>query len=112
MSAQERLIWKRRFGKVIQNPMSTWDFQMQFMSFKFDKLHYLPYFRIIDNEGFNDVRGTNITGRIPNWYLGKKPHIDIVNSLRVKDGIMGKAWIIMDKCTWIGTKKFKWKRKH
>lgn len=112
LSVQERLIWRRRFGKVIKNPMYTWDFQMQFMTFKFDKLHHLPYFRIIDNEGFNDVRGTNIKGRIPNWYRGEKPHIDIENTIRVKNGIMGKIWITMDKFTWVGIRKIKYRRKH
>ena len=51
LDAREREIWIRRFDRVLKDPFHTWDLQMQFMSFKYEKTHYLPLFRIIENEG-------------------------------------------------------------
>jgi len=104
---QEKEVWKRRFNRVIQDPLYTWDFQMQFMSFKFEKTHYLPLFRIVENEGFDDDRGTNIKGRRPKWYIGKSSNLDISHKMYSENRIVRNIWIWLDRYTWVGTKKIK-----
>ena len=59
--------WMYRFKKVVANPLLTWDYQMQFLSFKLDLEHILPIFRISDNEGFSDSRSTNTKEPRPRW---------------------------------------------
>ena len=108
---KEKEIWKSRFKKVVQNPLYTWDFQMQFMSFKYEKMHYLPLFRIVENEGFNDDRGTNTKGRRPKWYIGNSSNVSMSPHLFTKNIIIRKTWIWLDRYTWIGTKKIKKKKK-
>jgi len=105
LDTKEKEVWKRRFNKVVQDPLYTWDFQMQFMSFKFEKTHLLPLFRMIENEGFNDDRGTNIKGRRPKWYIGEGSNFNISPNLYTENKIIRKIWIWLDRCTWVGTKK-------
>ena len=107
---KEKEIWKSRFKRVVQNPIYTWDFQMQFMSFKYEKMHYLPLFRIVENEGFNDDRGTNTKGRRPKWYIGNSSNVSMSPHLFTKNIIIRKTWIWLDRYTWIGTKKIKLKK--
>lgn len=59
--------WIRRFEKVRTNPELTWDYQMQYMTFKYDLQHLLPLFRICENVGFDDVRSTNTRNKKPKW---------------------------------------------
>lgn len=51
--------WLGRFEKVASGRKKTWDFQMQYSSFKNDLLHLNVLFRICENVGFADIRGTN-----------------------------------------------------
>lgn len=51
--------WLGRFQKVATGNKKTWDFQMQYSSFKHDLLHLNVLFRICENVGFGDIRGTN-----------------------------------------------------
>jgi hypothetical protein len=81
------------------------------MSFKYEKMHYLPLFRIVENEGFNDNRGTNIKGRRPKWYIGSSSNVSMSHHLFTKNIIIRKTWIWLDRYTWIGTKKIKKKRR-
>jgi hypothetical protein len=70
LSIRQRSIWLGRFKKVSINPDYTWDFQLQYMSFKYDLENYLPRYRSIDNLGFNDNKSTNTKSRRPRSYLG------------------------------------------
>ena len=51
--------WLGRFEKIASGRKKTWDFQMQYSSFKNDLLHLNVLFRICENVGFADMRGTN-----------------------------------------------------
>lgn len=92
LSKNQRKIWLRRFNKVATKNPSTWDFQMQFLSFKKDLLNVLPVYQICDNLGFNDVRSTHTIGKRPKWM--KNPgqlrsesfNIDKVVSIETKAG--------------------------
>ena len=59
LSGRQKKTWLHRFEKVRNNPGLTWDFQMQYLSFKFDLFNVLPVFRICENVGFGDSRSTN-----------------------------------------------------
>ncbi len=73
-----KVTWMYRFNKIIVNPQLTWDYQMQFLSFKLDLEHVLPIFRISDNEGFSDTRSTNTKELRPSW-MGQR--VTTANSL-------------------------------
>jgi hypothetical protein len=107
LDAREREIWIRRFDRVLKDPFYTWDLQMQFMSFKYEKTHYLPLFRIIENEGFNDHRGTHIKGQKPKWYIGNSLSLDMSSKLYTKNHLINNMWIWADRYTWAGTRKIR-----
>jgi len=67
LSTYQKSRWMYRFRKIVTNPLLTWDYQMQFMSFKHDLDNVLPIFRISDNEGFADERSTNTKASRPRW---------------------------------------------
>lgn len=61
-SARKRKIWGTRFRRGV------WDFNVQMILFKESKLNLLPYFRVIENEGFKDFRSTHTKHGRP-WTL-------------------------------------------
>jgi hypothetical protein len=65
LSSFQKRVWKSRFRKVSINPNLTWDYQMQYMTFKYDFLHKLPILRLTENEGFGDARSTNTKSERP-----------------------------------------------
>lgn len=67
LNTTQQETWLTRFRKVGENPNLTWDYQMQFMTFKYDLAHYLPLYRICENVGFNDTRSTNTKNLQPKW---------------------------------------------
>ena len=67
LSDRQKKTWLNRFEKVRNNPGLTWDFQMQYLSFKFDLFNVLPVFRICENVGFGDSRSTNTKEAKPKW---------------------------------------------
>lgn len=64
-------IWNGRIAKVAKNPEFTWDYQFFFFALLAKKRHLLPTFRSCENQGFQDARATNTTGKLPSWYFGK-----------------------------------------
>ena len=69
LSQYKKEAWLKRFDRISKNVEWTWDFQMQYMSFVTNRQHLLPFFRQVNNVGFNDVRGTNTIGIRPRWYF-------------------------------------------
>jgi hypothetical protein len=67
----QKKTWLGRFSKVSTGEKSTWDFQMQYSSFKNDLYHLNVFFRICENVGFADIRGTNTKSDRPTL-LGKE----------------------------------------
>ena len=94
--------WDHRFSKVEQNPLLTWDFQMQFISWLHGLNHALPLFRLCDNEGFEDQRSTNTKSKLPRWYLGKSEAKAPVASELIENGIITQCSELIDSYTWIG----------
>ncbi len=67
MNGTQQKIWIRRFCKVANSNPSTWDFQMQYLALKKDWVNILPTYKICENVGFDDSRGTHTLGRRPKW---------------------------------------------
>lgn len=66
----QRETWTGRFVKIATGK-STWDFQMQYSSFVHELRHLNVVFRICENVGFEDARGTNTNSGRP-FYLGSE----------------------------------------
>lgn len=71
LSPRQQNIWESRFNKVMNDPVITWDYQLQFMFFRYDLPGLSPIFRASDNVGFSDTRSTNTKGKKPKFYFGK-----------------------------------------
>ncbi len=71
LSLRQKKIWLQRFIKVASNPNKTWDFQLQFMSFRYNLPNLSPIYRAVDNVGFADSRSTNTKSTKPKYYFGK-----------------------------------------
>jgi hypothetical protein len=67
LNRRQQEVWLHRFDKVRKNPELTWDFQVQYLSFKYDLINVLPLFRICENVGFGDSRSTNTKSPKPKW---------------------------------------------
>jgi hypothetical protein len=60
-------LWRSRFKKVVgPNPL-TWDYQMQYMLFRYDLKVLNTTQRITDNVGFSSSQSTNTIGHRPRW---------------------------------------------
>lgn len=70
LSGKQKNIWLGRFNKVAQDPDFTWDYQVQYLSLRYDLENYLPRYRAVDNVGFNNVSGTNNRNRKSRYYFG------------------------------------------
>jgi hypothetical protein len=64
LSKRKQNIWLKRFRRGI------WDYNVQLILFKLNKLNMLPSLRIIDNEGFSDKRSTHTKHRRPKNLFG------------------------------------------
>ena len=71
LSNFQKNFWISKFDKVKENCKFTWDYQMQYASFKYDYLNLSPVFRFVDNVGFNDSKAVNTKGAKP--YLLRSP---------------------------------------
>ncbi len=70
LSQSKKVKWMRRFNRAALSPLWTWDIQMQYVSFKLDRVHLHPISRFADNLGFSSLRSTNTMGKRPR-ILGK-----------------------------------------
>jgi len=99
LSSHKQQVWLRRFLKVsVQNP-TTWDFQMQYVTFSNNFTHLLPVYRFCDNTGFNDSFSTHTTGRRPRW-MGPEGRIDrrpiTSENVLKKDKYLGRMLMLLD----------------
>ena len=102
LSKHKQKQWLRRFDRISTNVYWAWDFQMQYMSFVTNRNHLLPFFRMVDNFGFNDLRGTNTKGRRPKWYL--MPHANLEKNSEMRRIRVYNNWLFkrLDSLTFIG----------
>ena len=60
-------LWRSRFKKVVGPNPPTWDYQIQYMLFKYDLKVLNTTQRITDNVGFSSSQSTNTIGHRPRW---------------------------------------------
>ena len=101
LSKNSRLTWMGRFNKIRQNPSHTWDIQFQFISFKNDWNHLVPYGSLVGNVGFSDSRSAHTKGPKPKWMRTSK--IPDQPSLRLsKNPLLKALFEFMSSVTFIG----------
>jgi hypothetical protein len=110
LSEGKREIWLKRFERISTNVNWTWDYQMQYMSFITERNHVLPYFRLVDNCGFNDLNATNTIGKRPRWYLFPNSRIASSGEIRNFSVKKNKFLEICDSISISGDLKFKWRK--
>lgn len=108
LNSYKKTTWNRRFLKVSKQNPSTWDFQMQYVTFSKNLIHLLPIYKFCDNVGFNDLLSTHTSGRRPRW-MGVEGKMDssqiTVKSLLKKDSILGRILIFLDSIYIAGDSK-------
>lgn len=103
LNDNQQNVWKSRFTRVINNESWTWDLQMQYMSFITDRHHLLPRYRLVENEGFSDLRSTNTKNRVPRWYFGyKSKQLEIPFSKKIS---YSKFFVFLDSISFVGDRK-------
>lgn len=107
LSQNEKKIWLSRFYKVKRNPEFTWDYQFQFMCFKFDLNVILPILRMSENFGFNNLKSTNTKMEKPKWYIGNM--IEPVH-LKKEKVVFSKILIYIDRVTFAGIHSMKFRK--
>jgi len=65
LSDHQKNYWISKFNKAKMNSEFTWDYQLQYISFKYNYLNLAPKYRFINNEGFNDIRAVHTKGNKP-----------------------------------------------
>jgi hypothetical protein len=104
LNASQKETWMGRFHKVSSGEKTTWDFQMQYSSFKYDLHHLNVLFRVCENVGFADIRGTNTKSDRPTL-LGK----EFLSEAKFKHKICSKptqrAMEILDSIVIAGDRK-------
>jgi hypothetical protein len=94
LNSRKKRIWMSRFERQV------WDYQVQFNLFAQDKLNLLPYFRLIDNEGFSDSRSTHTKHRRP-WNLFGLGYSASIPALIQKESIHRRiVWKFLDANLW------------
>jgi hypothetical protein len=107
LSQNQRDVWIKRFEKVSKNPLFTWDFQMQYATFKNDMIHLLPLGALTVNEGFSDQRATHTQNSKPKWMSNMALSTHQVTK-STKSKILARAFnlilsltVVGDRATWI-----------
>lgn len=100
-TADSKNRWLSRFQKVCHSPNFTWDFQMQYSTYKNDSYHLLPIYRSADNLGFGDIRSTNTKSTKPNWYVGKTIGRSVTNG-DISNNLIQTLCENIDRLTWAG----------
>lgn len=98
LSSFQKRVWKSRFRKVSNNPNLTWDYQMQYMTFKYDFLHKLPIMRLTENQGFDDIRSTNTKSHRPRW-MGKSGIASMPMKKKSVWGALNPILVFLDSLT-------------
>lgn len=104
LSEYQKRVWKSRFRKVYKNPTFTWDYQMQYITFKYDLIHVLPVFRLVDNQGFEDLRSTNTKSNRPKW-MGNHTIAELTPIPKFVPTHASKVFIYLDSFTFAGDSK-------
>jgi hypothetical protein len=95
-SSRKRQIWIERFERGV------WDFNLQMVLFKHSMHCLLPTFRIIDNEGFGDIRSTHTRHMRPRnlFGVGYSTAIPKFGKSPYGNSLFSKFWAMVDSNLW------------
>ena len=99
LSLHKKNFWLSKFSKTTIKPIKTWDYQMQFMSFMYDKKHLLPVYRVCDNEGFNDDRGANNVSQRPRWLFNLNAN-GVLPDSKLIPSVLQSFFLYIDSLIW------------
>ena len=99
--------WTLRFRKVQKNPEFTWDIQVQYWTFRLGRKHLLPVMRILENQGFSDLRSANTSDHRPRW-MGKERTYQKQSTMGTSSRLISKLYTFADSYTIGGDRKLVW----
>lgn len=100
----KKLVWLSRFEKSSQNPLNTWDIQMQYCSLANEYVNLLPMFRLTDNLGFGDSRAVHTKGKLPRWHKLSNCESYLIASKKVPH-MVSRIMDWADSITFLGDSK-------
>lgn len=108
LNSWQKELWTNRFIKVQNSPFSTWDIQLQYLSFLNDFQNIYPISSFVRNEGFSDPRAAHTKEKKPRWMTSEIGDNRLINSTKLfkYSSLMSKT---IDANTFAGdTKIFRW----
>lgn len=100
----KKSVWLFRFEKSRQNPLNTWDIQMQYCSLAYGYKNLLPLFRLTDNSGFDDSRAVHTKGKLPRWHKLSNCESYLIASKKVPRPL-SRIMDLVDSLTFLGDSK-------
>lgn len=98
MSKTSQNVWNGRFGKVIFDPLKTWEFQFQHLLFRELLKVYAPVLTLSGNIGFDDLEATNTKQKAPLWVTKKLSSIRTPKKM-IKSKFVSNILMSIDKNT-------------
>lgn len=110
LTSRQKNTWSLRFRKIQKSPEFTWDIQMQYWTFRLGKKHLLPVMRILENQGFSDLRSANTSDERPRW-MGKERTHQKQTTMGTSSSLFSKLYIFADSYTIGGDRQLVWIKK-
>jgi hypothetical protein len=97
LSSRKQRVWCSRFSR------GNYDFQMQLNLFRREQKVIYPYFRLVENVGFNDRRSTHTKGDKPKAFLGSGFATQEELAPKISSSsLQNYFWRIIDSNAWAG----------
>jgi hypothetical protein len=96
LSKRKQQIWLNRFRRGV------WDYNLQLVLFKHEKLNVVPALRLIDNEGFSDDRSTHTKHKRPGnlFGIGKSDFLPVKYKAVEESLFLKIFWGFVDSNLW------------
>jgi len=94
LSSFQKSVWLSRFNRAQIDPLFTWDIQMQYCSFQYDYVNFVPLFRVVENLGFNDSRAVHTKFKKPRWFRTSDPKSAILPANNLKTYVDHVGYVI------------------
>ena len=101
LSKKQKRTWIGRFRKIQQNPIHTWDIQLQFHLFKCGKENIVPIGRLVENIGFGDSRSSHTKSARPKW-MGNYRYSRAEVSQLMAPKLISRLLTILESLTVVG----------
>lgn len=100
----QKQYWIKKFEKIKSNPKITYDYQLNYLAFRYDFRNICPLFTLVGNEGFGSPLSTNTTSRKPKFVT-----INKINNKLIRNKIsLTKFFKHLDNSIVVGDSKLFW----